>query len=235
MKEQAFPKTRVSTCAWLWRCLCCCCFSRAPKAESNHTELRDVKTEAVRRSSKSSGKYKKQEPTDPQPAIAIQKSFDLFQSYDLLPDAIIFASIDHSGNKHQVIFINNAAATLTGYQKEEVIGNKVNLFMPVHIASAHDTYVANWIMTKRENGKEDSKSESSGHLKTDVAPAMIRPLAEFDMTRGAIRAVPLRTKSGEEIPVSVRLHIFARGRKLYAIAVIRPQHLPIPFITSLTA
>jgi hypothetical protein len=150
----------------------------------------------------------------------VSQGFDMESSYDLLSDAIILVEIDKRGDKHKVKFINSAAINLTGYSRTEVLGRKPNIFMPSAIADVHDGYIARWKMDKKD--KEDSKSGSGDE--EDPHPTIVS-LENIDMTRGQIRAVPIRRKDGEEIPVYVRLNIFVKDKRVFALATIRPQHI----------
>ena len=48
-----------------------------------------------------------------------------------------------------VININNAALRLFGYEKDELVGKKINILMDHHDAKHHDTYLDNYLNTRQ--------------------------------------------------------------------------------------
>ena len=57
-------------------------------------------------------------------------------------DGII--SIDISG---RMVLVNQAAAELFGYEKEEMLGQNINMLMPAYHARQHDGYIGNYMKT----------------------------------------------------------------------------------------
>jgi PAS domain S-box-containing protein len=156
----------------------------------------------------------------------------MFRAYDLLSDAIILVELDKRGDKHKIKFINSAAINLSGFTRAEVVGKSPNIFMPTAIADLHDTYIAQWKMKKGEQKGEHSKSErsDSGNGFDEECPrSMIRIVDELDMARGQVRAVPLKKKDGVEVPVHIRLNIFAESNQVFALATLR-QQLIVPHV-----
>ena len=103
-----------------------------------------------------------------------------------LPDALII--VDESG---AVILVNQQAELLLGYHRSELLGNKIEMLVPVDVRNRH--------VRHREGFAADPRSRPMG---VDL------PLAA-------------RHKSGRDIPVRINLSPIVTSTGMYVAAVLR--------------